>query len=204
LGKGDKRHKQKLPSLAPIEGKSAHPRDRRGTQKPADDAPRVALTARCRLFGITPTEDARRALSGQHSGSDIGMVMQREISDQQAVAALWAVWQAWCMAERTYRLRIIGVSGSPKGASIASIPDKLESDQRHTIDSRSEDDKNRDATNNWMRWQGFLGHLSAGESSLLHSARRGDGKPLWSDRMPTRCGVETLQALRALAKIVGK
>jgi hypothetical protein len=172
-------------------------------RKPSEDAQKTALDARCHHFGILPTKDARQALSAPHNGAAIGMVMNRTMTDLREVAALWAVWQAWCSVERTYRTRILGNTGSPKGASIASLPDKLETDQRHTVDTRTSEERDKDATTAYMRWRGYIGQLYSAEQSLLHRAEREDGPPLWAERAPTIAGIATLAALKRLAKIAG-
>ncbi len=209
MGKGDKRGKTKtpppgIPALAAVHGSAKQARDRGRFVKQAEDAPRVALTARCLRFGITPTQDARRALSGQHAGSQLGMVMMRECEAPEELARLWTCWQGFCAAERTYRLRYMGQSGDPKGASIAVPTDRMETDQHHTVDVRTPDQKDRDAVNNWMRWRGYVGHLSAREATALHEAERENGKPVWEDRRPTAHGLAAYRALVALADVVEK
>lgn len=199
MGKGDRRGKA-MPELAKVKGKPKQPRSRGRFTKPTEDARRTGLDARAMHFGGHTTPEQAQALSGQHMGAAIGMVMQRQCPAD--VPRLWAVWQAWCMAERTYAVRIIGQTGSPKGASIAYIPERMETDTGHTIDARSADEKDRDAVNGWMRWRGFLGHLPSEQATALHHARREDGPALWTDRKPTRYGLETLAALERLADVV--
>jgi len=205
MGKGDRRHKappKGLPELAPIVSGKAHARDRRATNGPKDDPRKVALTARCHHLGIGADRDSRRKVTAPHLGSDLGRVMHMACSQDEA-ARLWSVWQAWCMAERTYRLRYLGQAGEPKGATIALLPEKMEADTGHTIDTRTPDERDRDSVNTWMRWQGFLGKLPASTLAVvLHQARREDGPTLWADRKPTEHGTLTLDALRLLADIV--
>jgi hypothetical protein len=59
-----------LPPLAPIKPRGKQLRTKGRFTKPAEDARETALQARCRHFGATDTPDARRALSGQHSGGE--------------------------------------------------------------------------------------------------------------------------------------
>lgn len=191
-----------MPGLAPIKG-PAHPRDRRGTgTRPREDARLAALSARCHHLGLVPDTEGRKLASAPHLGSPLGWVMHR-LCEPEEIARLWRVWQAWCSAERTYRLRIIARAEEPKGASVAMLPERVETPTGHTIDSRTSDERDRDAVAAWMRWQGFLGQLlRTDDATRLHQARRGDGPPLWVDREPTDTGAATLRALRKLADVV--
>lgn len=203
MGKGDRRGKTKpagIPSLAPIKPGRANPRDRRGTNKP-DDAPRVALASRIHHFSDAPaTKDERDRARAQHMGCHIGWIMQREMPKE--VPRLWRTWQAWCQAEETYMVRIIGAVAHPKGASIAVIPEKIETDTGHSVDLRTADERDRDAVKAWMRWRGYLGHLTSREIEALHQARREDGPCIWRNRKPTKHGLFTLAALDRLSVVV--
>ena len=203
MGKGDRRGKMKpkgIPDLAPIKPRGKQPRENGRFAKPQEDATRVALTARCHHYTAkAATIEERDKAKAQHMGCHIGWVMQHEMP--RDVPRLWRTWQAWCQAEISYLTRIIGTTGNPKGASIAAIPDKLETDAGHTVDLRTADERDRDAVRAWMRWRGYLGHLSATEATALHHARREDGPALWQDRKPTRHGLAALAALDRLAHV---
>jgi hypothetical protein len=184
MGKGDRRtRKGAAEKFALAATKPAvHPRDRRGTgtRKPGEDARTTVLAARCHHLGTSGDKDARKAAAAPHLGSDLGRVMERLCDGPDEIARLWAVWQGFCAAERTYRVRIIGQAGTPKGATIAMLPEKLEADTGHTIDTRTQDERNRDAVNGWMRWRGFVGQLGSKDmAGRLHQAEREDGPELW-------------------------
>jgi hypothetical protein len=146
------------------------------------------------------TDESRNTVKAQHMGCHIGFIMQHECPND--TPRLWRVWQAWCQAELTYQTRIIGKTGTPQGSSVQAIPEKIEADTGHTVDLRTVEEKNQDAVNAWMRWRGFLGHLSAHEATALHHARYEDGPILWRARKPTKAGLATLAALRTLAAVV--
>ena len=205
MGKGDKRGKVKpkgFPELAPIKPRGKQPREGGRFAAPVEDAQRVALTARCHHYTkAEPTKDERAKAKAPHLGSHLGMVMERECPKD--VPRLWRVWQAFCQVERNYFTRIIGQTGTPKGASIAMIRDKIESDTGHSVDIRTAAEKDGDAVKAWMRWRGFIGHLDAAESSALFQAYRDNGPAIWRDRKPTRHGLVTLAALVRLADVAG-
>ena len=209
MGKGDRRTKAKrnqkqfedAVALAEIPKRRKCGRRREYTES-AQDPRKTALDARCRLFGVTPNRKNRSALSGQHNGAQLGMVMEAQVA-RGDIPGLWAVVQGFAAAERTYRLRYLGQSGTAKGASISMVRERMETDQSHSVDLRSQEERDRDAVNNWMRWRGYLGHLSAAEQTLLHDLDENREGALW-DGGPTAKGLATLDAVRRLKKVVDR
>ena len=203
MGKGDRRTKTKkppLPALAPVKRKKQARGP--GGQFVADPEPmRVALSARARHYTGKDSEDTRRAMKGVHMGNQLGWVLECEESSKDARRDLWATFEVWCAAEANYRRRYLGQSETAKGAAIGYVPDRMETDKSHSVDLRTSDERDRDAVNTWMRWKGYLGHLSALHCSALHQARLGQGD-LWKDSVPTRAGLLALVALRALHDVV--
>lgn len=175
-----------------------------GQKRDRSDAPndpqRTALQARVRRFGGEDTAKGRKALSDDFCGSQIGLVMKATCSDAEC-KRLWQTFRSWCAAEDQYRRRYIGQSEHPKGAAIAMVPDRMETDSGHTVDLRDADQRDRDAISGWMRWQGHLGHLSREYHRAMVDARL-ERVDLWRDQKPTRPGLLALDALRALHKIV--
>lgn len=188
-----------MPKLAetPKRQPNGQRRDRADSPK---DPRKTALQARCRHFGGEDTKAGRLAMSGQHSGSQIGMVMQAHLSVAK-ISPLWQTFQSWCAAEATYRRRYIGQSEHPKAPAMAMTRDPVETDASHSVDLRDSDQKDRDAVNNWMRWQGYLGHLSSADQTALHDARL-ERVELWKDQKATARGVAALTALGRLHQVV--
>lgn len=170
------------------------------TRQQADDPQRTALQARVRHFGGEDTQKGRTALSDDYAGSQIGLVMKSKCSDAECTR-LWRTFKAWCAAEDQYRRRYIGQSEHPKGAAIAMVPDRMETDSGHTVDLRDSETRDRDAINGWMKWQGHLGHLSREHHRAMVDARL-ERVDLWRDRKPTRRGLVALEALRKLHLVV--
>lgn len=194
-----RRAKKELPGLAEVPKRRTDGR-RREYQEGATDPRKAALTKRCRVFGIEPTKANREALSGQQAGAQLGMVMLKECKKGE-IPRLWSIWQDFCAAERNYRGRILGVSASPKGAAITMVPEKIETDPSHKVDTRDSDTRDQDAVNTYMRWRGHLGYLPNRQASLLLAAEREEGPDIWSEG-PTSHGKATLNALKALADVV--
>jgi len=201
--KGAKRRAKKmlagLPDIEPIKKRQPNGQHRKRAESPSDPR-KTALQARAAHFSGKNTKEAMAAVSGQHISSQLGMVIQAESGDKH-VSKVWPTFQAWCMAETSYRRRYLGQGEFAKCASIQMEPDRFEADNGHTVDLRDDEQKDKDAINAWMCWQGYLGHLSATQRSALHNARL-ERAQLWRDRKPTQRGLYTLEALNALHAVV--
>ncbi len=202
MGKGDKRgkHKPMIAELATIPRKQPNGRLRQRSDSPRD-ARRAALSARCRKLGLMDNKQNRKDVSAQHMSDAMGWIMDRECKPDQ-IRTLSGVWSGMLSAHRTYSLRYLGQSGSPKGATMAMVTEKMETDKSHSVDLRSPEERDRDAVSNWMRWQGYLGCLSARDRALLADARQQAEDTLWQRAKPTGRGLNTLTALKALADVV--
>lgn len=197
MGKGDRKKREPLPKLVKVPRRQPNGQARKRADAPQDPR-KTALSARCRMFGVEPTKYNRNALSGQHSGAQVGFVMEA-ILHQDEIPRLWATWQGFCSSMRTYRIRFLGMTGSAKGANIAMVREKLETDQSHSVDTRDQDQKDRDAVNAYMHWHGLLGTLSMSDRILLHDAEKERGPALWRDGKPTAIGAATVPAIQRLA-----
>jgi hypothetical protein len=205
MGKGDRRGKStpaKLPELAPVAA-SRHKqhRDRGRFARPAEDPRATALAARCHQMGKTPTREERAAAAHPAAGSPLGMVALH-VHGQREAAKLWGVWQAFGIAERAYRVRILGMTGTPANAAISMLPERVEVEESLSPDLREPPEKDADAVRAWMHWRGLIGQLDAVDSLLLHAAERGNGPELWRDGKPTTVGLATCAALVRLADVV--
>lgn len=208
MSKADKRKKRAkrkaadigLPELAPTQKRDAKRCFVDRTRQQTEDPRKTALQARVMRFGGEDTLKGRIALSGQHSGSQIGLVMQATLKPHE-IAPLWQTFQTWCVVEATYRRRYLGQADTPKGATIMTPPEPMETDKSHSVDLRDPEQKDRDAVNRWMQWQGYLGHLSAAYQRVLHDARL-ERADLWRYQRPTQRGLNAVEALQALHVVV--
>lgn len=185
--------------LAPVAKRAQQPRNREGRfERPAEDPQREALNSRCRRFGVPANAHNRETMRTPWMGCDLGFVIHARCKEREA-ARLWDVFSRWSRAEATYRIRYLGQGEQPAGAALQMIPDRMETDQSATVDVRTPEERDRDAVTVWMRWQGFLGHLSSDARTALHGARREDGRELWGGGEPTSAGLAALDALIDLA-----
>jgi hypothetical protein len=198
-----KRKRKALPGCdLKVKAGPANPRDRRHTNQPPEDPRKVALAARCRVAGLASNRDARTQAAAPWYGHDLGLVIQHECGKTDT-ARLWAVFAGYSAAMSVYRARYLGATGNPQGAAIAMLPDHMEADVSHTIDTRDSEEKDRDCVRAYMRWQGWLRMMPNAHASAIISAERGTGPELWRDQAPTVAGYRTLEALQALAKLAG-
>jgi hypothetical protein len=215
LGKGDRRalHKRAplgLPGLAPIANKNKPPRDAQGKfAGPQEDVRVVALNARARHLGknlsSNPVEAGamRKQVSAPWLGDPLGRVIERMVAeDQQELNRLWQVWLTYTGVMRTYRKRILGITGSPAATYVlrVSVTKHLDPDERQ--DTRTDEEKDDDARASWKAWQGRLNSLLPGDRSALVQAEAQTGKSLWIGLQVSPTGHRTYDALKRLADLV--
>jgi len=178
-------------------GASVNPRPSQGYRadlhQPPDDV--VALSARARRAGIKE-EDARDPLAG----SEIGWCINKLRKDSREQHALHDEWQSLSAAWITYVRRCLGLNPHPQSSSLAAIPDRMETDQSHSIDIRTPDERDRASHDAWFAWLDRLMTLPADQQHALRGHLQGYGKPIWHDAAtaPTRTGVLAVDALAAL------
>lgn len=158
----------------------------RAPREPQEDARAVVFAVRARACPVANPADLALPWLGCDQGRCIHVLRRDD------AAALWAVWQAYCMAERTYRMRILGQTGEPQNSAIPMLPERMEADTGHTIDTRDSAERDRDAVSAWQRWQGVLGCLPHTIRDALTTTRT-----LWRDG-PTRAGEAFVAALSDL------
>jgi len=212
MGKGDRKSRKgrrrrtrhgddvNLPKLAPIPKRQPNGQ-RRKRIRAATDPRTTVLAARRRLLGDAGLRLDRSALGAPWLGSGHGLALAHGRSDNEA-ARLWGVWQGYCSANRTYLMRIIGNTGDPKCATITMMPEHMETDQSHSVDCRSPEERDRDAVNRWMAWQGVLGHLGNAERRTIREAYHASDETMWHDGAPTPFGRSFATAVSIMADVV--
>lgn len=189
-----------LPELAPIKRRDAQARKNGRFIKIEEDPTITALNARCARLGIPADEKGRSIAKGQHLCCDLGYVLEYCCKPDER-ARLWDVFHRWTRAEVTYRVRYIGQGGQPASAALMMVHDSIETDPSLIVDVRDDEQRDRDAVNGWMRWQGYLGHLDVPYREMLTFARVGYGPVLWWEGQPTPKGMIALRGLRLLADV---
>lgn len=193
-----------LPAIKPrptIASANAAPRGR-----PPKDT--QALDARCVAFGLPPSEYARRVMDQTWASEPIGMVLMRQLAGaakpEQAINRLWQVWLGVMGASERYRARIIGKTGRPDTLVLAMLPERIETDEGHTIDTRSSDERDDDAVRGWIRWQHRIARLQPWERDAISASVNRETGALWHQRAPTTRGHALHAALAALADVMDR
>lgn len=186
-------------------GESVTVRRGQGQRKPAEDAQKVALEARVRVFGMDE-ENAVELAKSPMRGSGVGQCIIA-ITKQADHLAVWGVWQRLCMAQYTYRTRILGMSGNPQGSAIAMQSDALQCDISHTIDIRDAEQKDTDARRAWANAEASIKALPVPQwtwaiRNAMSGGMDGMGGDVWRNGKPTERGKVLVQALVALGGLL--
>ena len=201
--KADSAHFNKAFGLPAIK-KDTDMRTTEGKIRSAMDADptNTALSARSRHYGGGTSADDREAMRPPHMGHDLGRVLNHTKEGKDQIARLWTVWCGLTSARRTYRMRVLGTTGSPKGATMEMVSGNSGDDERQPADIRSEDEKDADARRQWIYWLVKLSAISCDMVSRLFMAENGTNKPFWINGHPTIEGMLTADALSHLADVV--
>jgi hypothetical protein len=126
------------------------------------------------------------------------------ILEGREAARCWDAYKGLTAAEYRYHRIVLGQSPFAKTAKIEFMPERLEaSADDPPEDTRSEEERQRDAVNARQRWKGLEMQLSAPHRVAIHEAFLGTSEPM-KDGNPTRSGIVLVSALQILANIVDK
>lgn len=173
-------------------------RDRTHTNQPQEDARIVSLTARAKRAGL---KDAATANIPSLS-TDMGLCIHK-MHHGDSLAQIIDAWGAISASRRNYLMHYIGQSGEPKGATIAMVPDKVETDPSLRVDIRSTDEKACQAKASWDAWDAKINALPLPQMKwAIRGALYGfmGEASLWRNEAPTPLGIVAVDALRRMAK----
>lgn len=159
-----------------------------------DDAQATALQARNRVRGVDDTPEQRMASKAALMGCGVGMCI--DALARASHKELWGVWQAICAAKWNYRSRVLGTTGTPQGAAIGFIPERMETNQSATVDLRTADEKDAAAIKADAYWRGLYDRLPTPQhKQALRPAMDEVEGALWRDGKPTAIGARAVDAL---------
>lgn len=160
--------------------------------QPKEDPRVVVLQARCKA-GAKDTDEAQRPMWGEPAGQAIKM----GATDQDEADRLWGTFKRIDRADDTYARRFSGVRRFPNVSKMEFLPETVETRPDDRPDSRTQDEKDRDAVNDWMRWQGLLGTLNRDQHTVIVDAMRQRARLVHAGKV-TRAGASFVSAMRAL------
>ena len=174
-------------------------KDRRGTNRP-EDARKTALEARCKQSGHDVTPEQLRASASPLRGCAVGLCIEA-IAATPDHARLWQTWCDVVGALEAWRMRNTGQTGHPKCATIAMMPDDMQTDPSATVDLRTPDERDAAAKRRADEWERIIRTLPPQLSGALRGARDGfmDGAAIWRDGRPTERGRLVVKALEVLS-----
>ena len=164
MGKGDRRKKQPLPKLAPAPRKKARGHARMREIRNLDN---VVLQARARHCGGADIEAMKSQMLGDDAGKALWMVLGGD-----AVKA-YEAFNGYRGAQERYHRIALGKSLHAKTAKIETAPERFETRPDDQPDLRTEDERHRDAINNYQRWMDLMGRIPLHLSASIHSAING-------------------------------
>ena len=162
--------------------------------KPAQDPRIVALAARERITGLIGAE----ALAPEQ-GDDMGRCIVHLCSGQDR-ADLLNLWRGLTGSRENYLTRYIGQTGHPKGAAFGFISDEIKTDQSLRVDLRTRDERDLQAVASWGAWLAKIKALPLGHKWAMQNALGLSlgAVCLWQGQRPTKQGVASVAALRAV------
>lgn len=187
-----------MPGLAETPKRHRDGRYVESTRRPAEDPRVVVLNARTRHFG--PEVDAASVMLSDPAGQAIHLGAR----DADEAARLWDVFARYDAADETYFRRIIGRHRFANVARLDMLPERFETRADDRPDIRSEDERDRDAVNGWMGWQGALQSLGAHDASLIIRASRQTCGALVIGGEVSTTGSAFVAAMRALRQVVDR
>lgn len=198
--KAERKRRRRTRAITLPGGGASAPKIRQGRRTDTEDSGQVALQARVRRQGLTADEAGLRTARDPLRGDPLGLCIIALHPGQDAQADLWRTWQALGAAKLAWGQRIIGALPQPQAAAVAMLPEPMQTDQGHSVDLRTPDERDRSAADSWHRWLSLLMRLPADQRHALRGHLDGYGVALWHEveRRPTRAGCLAVKALGEL------
>lgn len=118
-------------------------------------------------------------------------------TDTDEAAQLWRTFRDCDAADDAYARRFVGIRRFPNVGKLEFLPERFETRDDDQPDSRTADEKDRDAVNRWMHWQGLLGRIGREQHTVIVDAMRHRARLVHAGKL-TRTGTAFVAAMRAL------
>ena len=149
------------------------------------------------------TDIARRRADDPMYCEPAGVAIRIGAEDRDEAIKLWALFKAADAADEAYARRFVGIRRFPNVGKLEYLPETFETRADDRPDHRSQDEKDRDAVNAWMRWQGHFGCISKDHHSVIVDAMRHRARLTHAGQL-TRTGSAFIAAMRALDMVTQK
>ena len=198
--RGQARRKKARKGVTMPNGAVTRNRDNIGGRPAPEDAAIVALRARCNRYGLTG-KDALHLARAVVFDSDVGACIHSIIGAEWQI--IHNTWRHILASHANYKTRIIGQTGNPQSSAIAYVSEPMQTDESHTVDTRSPEERDTAAIRSWHYWDLAINGLPAPQFKwAIRSALGGGfgGVEVWRDKQPTTTGRIIVQALAHLAQ----
>lgn len=149
------------------------------------------------------TDIARRRADDPMFGEPAGIAIRIGTEDKDEASKLWSLFKAADAADEAYARRFVGIRRFPNVGKLEYLPETFETRADDKPDHRTQDEKDRDAVNAWMRWQGHFGCLERDQHTVIVDAMRHRARLTHAGQL-TRTGSAFIAAMRALDMVTQK
>lgn len=197
-----RRAKKQLPDLAPVERREKKSQGRARMQEIKQEregeAMRTVLEARARHMGRSADKlsEMRTAALGEPAGRAI-----YKAHDGERAAELWRAYAGLTAAEAVYMRHYLGLRLHAKTAKVEYLIEIFETRPDDRPDLRDEEQKSRDASNNWARWRGYLMQLPRYHQQRIFDVAYGATEPMAEGKL-TSYGRDFVESVERLAEAV--
>lgn len=143
------------------------------------------------------TDIARRRADDPMFCEQAGIAIRIGAEDNDEASKLWSLFKAADAADEAYARRFVGIRRFPNVGKLEYLPETFETRADDKPDHRTQDEKDRDAVNAWMRWQGHFGCLDRDHHTVIVDAMRHRARLTHAGQL-TRTGAAFIAAMRAL------
>lgn len=187
-----KRHKLAARARKTVRALYGEYRDEATTapREPQEDPRAVVIAARIRA-GAPNADEAQRPMWGEAAGQAIAQQAPAEAPE------LWDTFKRIDAADDAYARRFTGIRRFPNVAKLEMMPERFETRDDDRPDSRTPDEKDRDAVANWQRWQGLLASMCQGQRAVILDAMRHRMRLMHGGKA-TKAGKAFVAAMQAL------
>lgn len=159
-----------------------------------DDPLSVVMQARARRICRPVTSDNLAPILGE----DAGIALCLGAGDE--ASRLWDVFKRYDAAMRTYSRLVLGRDRFPSVSKMEFLPERLETRADDVIDTRSHDERIRDARNGRAAWAAMIDKLYPWQRMIIDGAAR-QIEVLHRDGELTSSGRSFVAAMRRLADV---
>ncbi len=165
---------------------------------PTEDPRRTVLRKRCAELGWNPNRSNLIESASQMAGTDAGRAMVLGMDEDMARKS-WTAFQGYSGAQERYHRRVLGRTMHPDSPRAEVGPEPFEVDAETEYDERSEDEKDRDACDEWQHWCDLMRGMSIECRADIEGVVRGWAKCCRQGEITPR-GYAFLCAMRMLVE----